>query len=113
MADPDDPMAAILARYERFEDHPLNRLQNAVRAGGMRATPTTMSHAGVVNEIAQDGFCVGYISRQAAGGYVLELSRKEVSPEAIAQVAGRIEISERNARSMATQKSHSQLRSVG
>jgi len=109
----EDPMAAILARYERFEGHPLNRLQNAVRAGGMRPTGTTMAHTGVVNEVAHDGMCVGFISKQAAGGYSLELSKREVSAETIAAVTASIDRSERNARTFAAQDARMQMQLVG
>lgn len=108
-----DPMAAILARYERFEGHPLNRLQNAVRAGGMRPSGTTMAHAGVVNEVVSDGMCVGFISRQAAGGYSLELSRRDVDRETIAAVTESIDRSERNARTFAAQDARMQMHLVG
>ena len=109
----DDPMAAILARYERFEGHPLNRLQNAVRAGGMRPGGTTMAHTGVVNEVVHDGMCVGFISKQAAGGFSLELSKREVSPDAIVAVTASIDRSERNARTFAAQEARAQMQLVG
>lgn len=96
-ASAEDPMAAILARYERFEGHPLDRLTGAVRAGGMRITDTRMGHVGVVKEVAHDGMCVGYISRAADRTHVLELNRKEVPAEMIAAAAQSIERSTRNA----------------
>jgi len=113
MSDTEDPMAAILARYERFEGHPLNRLQNAVRAGGLRPAGTTMAHTGVVNEVVHDGMCVGFISKQAAGGYSLELSKKEVARETIEAVTGSIERSERNARTFAAQDARMQMHVIG
>lgn len=108
----DDPMAAILARYERFEG-PLNRLQSAVRSGGMRSTGTTMSHTGVVNEVAQDGMCVGFISKKADGGFSLELSKRDVSAEAIATVSATIDRLERNARTFAAEEARSRFQLAG
>lgn len=109
----DDPMAPILARYERFEGHPLNRLQNAVRAGGMRPGATTMSHVGVVNEVVRDGMCVGFISKQTGGTFMLEISRKEVPADTIASCAASIERSERNARTFAAQEARAQFQIAG
>ena len=109
----DDPMAAILSRYERFEGRPLNWLQNAVRAGGMRPGGTTMAHVGVVNEGQLDGMCGGFISKQADGNFSLELSKREVSADVIAACSASIERSERNARTFAAQNAQAQFQFAG
>ena len=90
----DDPMAVIRSRYERFEGHPVNRLTNAVRAGGMRVTDS--QSRGIKHEVAFDGMCVGFITEEN-GVNVLEISKKETTPEMIAAVTKSIEISKRNA----------------
>lgn len=93
MTDDDDPMAALRARYERFEG-PLNRLENAVRAGGMRAKHSNSRIA--EREIAFDGMCIGFITKKDEN-YVLEIAKSEATPEMMEKVRDSIAISQRNA----------------